>query len=206
MDSSPKFQKFFIALSYVLYMGFPCGSAAKESACNVGNLSSIPGLGRSPGKWKRYPLQYSGLENSATKSWTQQSSFHFHFHLANICFIFDLINHQHEKYTFIDLNVQKIELTSRVQFSSVQLFSRIQLFATPWTIAGLASLSITNSHSLPKLTSIVVHGITKESDTTEQLSLSCAIHNHYYLICNRLKRFSSSSSSSSSQLKLLLPD
>ena len=45
-------------------MGFPCGSAGKESACNVGDLSSIPGLGRSPGEGKGYPLQYSGLENS----------------------------------------------------------------------------------------------------------------------------------------------
>ena len=33
------------------------------SACNVGALGSIPGLGRSPGEWKGYPLQYSGLEN-----------------------------------------------------------------------------------------------------------------------------------------------
>ena len=44
--------------------GFPCGSAGKESACNAGDLGSIPGLGRSPGKGKGYPLQYSGLENS----------------------------------------------------------------------------------------------------------------------------------------------
>ena len=44
--------------------GFPCGSADKESTCNAGDLGSIPGLGRSPGKWKGYPLQYSGLENS----------------------------------------------------------------------------------------------------------------------------------------------
>ena len=43
--------------------GFPCGSACKESACNVGDLGSIPGLGRSPGEGKGYPLQYSGLEN-----------------------------------------------------------------------------------------------------------------------------------------------
>ena len=43
---------------------FPCGSAGKESACNVGDLVSIPGLGRSPGEGKGYPLQYSGLENS----------------------------------------------------------------------------------------------------------------------------------------------
>ena len=39
-------------------------SAGKESACNVGDLGSVPGLGRSPGEWKGYPLQYSGLKNS----------------------------------------------------------------------------------------------------------------------------------------------
>ena len=44
--------------------GFPCGSAGKESVCNVGDLGLIPGLGRSPGERKGYPLQYSGLENS----------------------------------------------------------------------------------------------------------------------------------------------
>ena len=45
-------------------MGFPCGSAGKESPCNVGDLGLIPGLERSPGEGKGYPLQYSGLENS----------------------------------------------------------------------------------------------------------------------------------------------
>ena len=57
--------------------GFPCGSAGKERACNVGDLGSIPGLGRSPGEGQGYPLQYSGLENSrdytvheVPKSWT----------------------------------------------------------------------------------------------------------------------------------------
>ena len=44
--------------------GFPYGSAGKESACNVGDLGLISGLGRSPGEGKGYPLQYSGLENS----------------------------------------------------------------------------------------------------------------------------------------------
>ena len=43
---------------------FPGGSDGKESACNVGDLGSIPGLGRSPGEGNGYPLQYSGLENS----------------------------------------------------------------------------------------------------------------------------------------------
>ena len=43
--------------------GFRCGSAGKESACNVGDLGAIPRLGRSPGEGQGYPLQYSGLEN-----------------------------------------------------------------------------------------------------------------------------------------------
>ena len=60
-----------------LILGFPCGSAGKESVCNVGDLASIPGLGRSPGEGKGCPLQYSGLEYSMNcivhgiaKSWT----------------------------------------------------------------------------------------------------------------------------------------
>ena len=44
-------------------MGFPGGSDGKESACNVGDLGSIPGLGRSPGGEHGNPLQYSCLEN-----------------------------------------------------------------------------------------------------------------------------------------------
>ena len=48
----------------IKWEGFPCGSAGKESACNVGHLGLIPGLGRSPGEGKHYPLQYSGPENS----------------------------------------------------------------------------------------------------------------------------------------------
>ena len=46
------------------FLGFPCGSAGKESACNAGDLGLIPGVGRSPGEGKGYPLQYSGPENS----------------------------------------------------------------------------------------------------------------------------------------------
>ena len=45
-------------------MGFPCGSAGKESISNEGDLGSIPGLARSSGEVKGYPLQYSGLNNS----------------------------------------------------------------------------------------------------------------------------------------------
>ena len=49
---------------------FPGGSDGKESACNVGDLDSIPGLERSPGEGNGYPLQYSSLENSIDrKAW-----------------------------------------------------------------------------------------------------------------------------------------
>ena len=44
-------------------VGFPGGSDGKESTCNVGNLGSISGLGRSPGRVHGNPLQYSCLEN-----------------------------------------------------------------------------------------------------------------------------------------------
>ena len=47
-----------------VFLGFSGGSAGRESACNVGDLGSIPGLGRPPGEGKGYLLQYSGLENS----------------------------------------------------------------------------------------------------------------------------------------------
>jgi len=67
-----------------LGMGFPGGSDGTESACNAGDLGSIPGIGRSPGEGKGYPLQYSGLENSMdctvdgiAKSQTRLSDVHF---------------------------------------------------------------------------------------------------------------------------------
>ena len=79
-------------------MGFPDGSACKESTCNVGDLGSIPGLGRSLGEGNGYPLQHSGLENSmdcivhgVAKSRTRLNDFHFHSYswltlLANLAF------------------------------------------------------------------------------------------------------------------------
>ena len=61
------------------------GSVGKESACNVGDLGSIPGLGRSSREGKGYPLQYSDRKNSidcivheVAKSQTRLSDFHFH--------------------------------------------------------------------------------------------------------------------------------
>ena len=63
----------------------PFTPAGKESACNVGDLGLIPGLGRSPGEENGYVLQYYGLENSmdcivhrvAESDVTEKRSFHF---------------------------------------------------------------------------------------------------------------------------------
>ena len=64
--------------------GFPDSSVGKASTCSAGDLGLIPGLGRSPGERKGYPLQYSGLEHSmdctihgVTKSQTWLRAFHF---------------------------------------------------------------------------------------------------------------------------------
>ena len=69
-----------------VFLGFSYGSAGKESTCNAGDLGLNPGLGRSLGEGKGYPLQYSGLENSmncivhgVAKSRTRLSDFHFIF-------------------------------------------------------------------------------------------------------------------------------
>ena len=69
-----------------VFLGFPGGSVGKESICNAGDLSSIPGLGRSFGEGTGYPLQYCGLENSmdcivhgVAKGWTQLNDFYFPF-------------------------------------------------------------------------------------------------------------------------------
>ena len=66
-------------------MGFPGGSASKESACNAGDLGSVLGLGSFPGEGKGCPPHYSGLVNSmdcivpgVAKSQTLLSDFHFH--------------------------------------------------------------------------------------------------------------------------------
>ena len=71
-------------ISWIVYKGFPCGSAGKQSACNAGDLGLIPGLGKYPREEKGYPLQYSGLENSmdciahgVAKCRTRLSDFHF---------------------------------------------------------------------------------------------------------------------------------
>ena len=88
-----------ICLHLKMEICFPCGSVIKESACSAGDLGSIPGLGRSPGEGKGYPLQYSGLRNpmeyiihGVAKSRTWLSDFHFKNGSDNIQFIMLMIS------------------------------------------------------------------------------------------------------------------
>ena len=74
-------------------VGFPCGSAGKESSCNARDQGSIPVLG-SPEGGKGYPMQYSGLENSmdcvvhgVAKSWHNWATFTFYF-FAGVFYFF----------------------------------------------------------------------------------------------------------------------
>ena len=73
----------FFFLSFFLFFQI---LISEESACNVGDLGPMPGLGRCPGEEKGYPLQYSGLDNSmdgivhgVAKSQPRLRDFHFHF-------------------------------------------------------------------------------------------------------------------------------
>ena len=81
---------------FMMIEGFPGGSEVKASACNAGDLGSIPGLGRSPGEGTGNPLQYSCLENlmdreawwatvhRVAKSWTGLSDFTFTFMMIEL--------------------------------------------------------------------------------------------------------------------------
>ena len=119
-----------------VFWSFPCGSAGKESSCNAGDLDLIPGLGRSPGEGKDYPLQYSHLENSmdctvhgVTKSQTRLSDFHFLYSLVR-------------KFSLIRLKLLSgcvspvccfFFLTNLREWLLllVSCFSRVQLYETP---------------------------------------------------------------------------
>ena len=95
-------ENYITSILYEVYthLGFPGSSAGKESTCHAGDLGSIPGLGRSPGEGNDYPLQSSGLENSAdwivhrvARSQTRLRDFHFHY------------THIHDKYMCLNSDV-----------------------------------------------------------------------------------------------------
>ena len=150
-----------------LLKDLPCGSAGKESACNAGDLGLIPGLGRSSGEGKGYPLQYSGLENSihsmvhgVTKSWTRLSDFHSNVlkRAWNYSIRYAAAKSLQSCLTLCDpidgsprgspvpgiLQARTLEWVA-ISFCSawkwkvkVKSLSCVQLFLTPWTIAHQA--------------------------------------------------------------------
>ena len=151
-------------------MGFPCASAGKESACNAGDLDSIPGFGRSPGEGKGYPIQYSGLENSMDYSpWvykesdtTEQLSLSVSKYLETSVLNYNTLKKRKKRSSLFIMGLQ---------FSSVQSLSRVRLFANPWTAQRQASLSITNSWSILKLMSI--ESVMAFNHLTSVIPFSC---------------------------------
>ena len=156
-----------------MYSGFPDSSAGKESTCNAGDPHLIPGSGRVTGEEIGYPYQYSwaslvaqlvnnppamwetwvqslGWENPLKKGKATHSSI-----LAQrIPWTIHSMELQRVRHDWATLTFICIVIILKICFSSVQSLSHVRLFATPQTAAHQASLSITNSQSLPKLMSI----------------------------------------------------
>ena len=131
-------------------IGFLGSSADKESSCNAEDPDLIPGLRRYTGEGIGYPLQYFYLENphgqrslAGYRQWGhKESDTAKRLSTAHVC-----------SYRKFPLEKKKKSL-KRFSVSSVHSLSCVRLFATPWTTGRQASLSSTNSWSLPKLMSI----------------------------------------------------
>ena len=95
---------------------FPCSSVGKEFACSVGDLGSIPGLGRPPGEGNGNPLQNPCLENLMDRG-------------AWWAIVHGVVKSRNR------LNKHALKL-------KVKSLSRVRLFATPWVVAYQASPSV----------------------------------------------------------------
>ena len=134
-----------------VFLGFPCGSASKESTCNVGDLGSIPGLGKFPGKGKSYPLQYSGLENSLdcvvhevakSQTWLSDSVSLSSASIVILLLLWFANTNEINRISTFQLVKENPYYTrfnlyhaTSVQFSSFQSLSRVWLIVNPWTAA-----------------------------------------------------------------------
>ena len=163
-----------------VFLGFPCGSAGKETVCNVGDLDLIPGLRRSPGEGKGYPLQYSGLENSmdcivqrVTKSQTQMSDFHFTYYSSTrkLMYTFMVLKYlnfshkprQNSQLAFISFLCPRpfhvVEVIQVVHFHFVIILCCLHIFTNHPLIVILqftiSVLIITQSYNLQMFHSII---------------------------------------------------
>ena len=122
-------------------MGFPGGSDGKESACNAGDLGSIPGSGRFPGEGNGNPLQYSCLENSmdrgiwgvyspwVTMSRTELSNQHF-----------TLLVLKHHLFKFPPKNTQYFTLKKKFKFMLITLIFYIPRISNIFTVILISSI------------------------------------------------------------------
>ena len=151
------------------HSGFPGGSDGKESACNVGDLGSIPVLGRSPGGGHGNPLQYSCLENPhgqrslAGYSTRGRKEADTNKHSTGCHRAPDLSSLHHTAHS------HWLSILHMVMFiSSVQLFSHVRL-SDPMdcSIPGLPV-----HHQLPELAQTHVHPVSDASQWFHLLSSS----------------------------------
>ena len=88
LPEQPSWGSFKLRYVHIHEFGFPGGSAGKESSCNVGNLGSISGLGRSPGEGKGTPVfwpgEFHGLcSPQACKEWDTAEQLSLHMHICD---------------------------------------------------------------------------------------------------------------------------
>ena len=159
-------------------LGFPGGSAGKESACSAGDLGLIPGLGRAPGEGKGYPLQYSGLENpmdsivlGVEKSQTRLSDFPFtpQFSFCSLHSSHALLPPLCPQVCSLHLNLHCcLFLDSMYLFSSVTQSCRTLCYPMNRSTPGLPV-----HHHLPELTQTHVHRVGDAIQPFHPLSSPC---------------------------------
>ena len=143
---------------------FPGGSGGKEYICTVGDLGSIPGLGRSPGEGNGYPptpVFWPGEFQGLYSPWGPKGSDTTECLLLSLSYAKSQSKQKHSK-SFLILhmitNFQDIVFISiykyLLSFAVVLLLNCVWLFVTPWTAACQAPLPFTLSQSLLKFMSI----------------------------------------------------
>ena len=159
----------------------PCGSAGKESACNVGEPGLIPGLGRSPGERNSYPLQYSGLENFMVYIFLQLLLLQSCPTLCNPIDGSPLGSPIPGILQARTLECVAISFSNSWKWKvKVKSLSRVWLFATPWTAAHQAPPSMGFSRQeywsgVPSPSLVYNPWGHKELNTTEWISHTLSI-------------------------------
>ena len=185
---------FFNFKAECFYCGFPCGSASKDSACNVGHLGVNPWVGKIPGERKGYPLQYSGLENSrdqifhgVAKSQRQLSNFQFHFHADYIMqnagldesqiWIriarrnIDYLRHAHDTTLMAEIEEKLKSLLMKVKKESGKPSLKLNIQKTKVMASGPITSWETDGETMETVTNVIFLGskITADGDCSHEI-------------------------------------